>query len=497
MAESSIPAIDEQAPRSAGKTIARNTLFGVGSQFILKIVGFIFNLFVINTLGGEQFGQYSIVLAWAGLFSVLGDLGINQYLSREIAADKERAMGFFWDTVTLRFILAIISSTLTIAGAVVYGYEQHIVLGIAMFTVSYYFMTVMAPLQSILEGNERLDYVSVFSVVMQVIFMVMVTIYLLLDLSWLWLLTPMYVNLPAVIILQIWAIRRHNYGPPRFKINPGMWRTILAGGLPFGLIQLSLSFSFQVDTIFLSANVPDIVVGYYNAAYKLILTLTIISTAFNTSIVPTLARDYARDPVSVRPWYYTTVRVMFSIGLPIAVGGSLLATAIIPFFYPEFSPAWVAFAILVWDLPIGMYNSFCGYMTTAIKKERNAARIYMSVGILNLMLNFIFVSVFGYGLVGACFATLLTDFFGLALFYFLFRRDFGSGLNFNRLARIVAAGALMGVFIILLKSLGLHFLLIIPLAAALYVSTIWFSGAYSPNEREWILGFVQRRLHRA
>lgn len=492
-----MPAASEQAPRSTGRTIARNTFFGVGAQFFLKIIGFIFNLFVINTLGGEQFGQYSIVLAWAGLFSVLGDLGMNQYLSREIAANKDRAMGFFWDTVSLRFILAIISSGLTIGGAILYGYDQQIVLGIAMFTVSYYFMTVMAPLQSILEGNERLDYVSVFTIVMQVIFMVMVTIYLLLDLSWLWLLTPMYVNLPAVIILQVWAIRRHNYGPPRFKLNPGMWRYIIMGGLPFGLIQLSLSFSFQVDTIFLSANVPDLVVGYYNAAYKLILTLGVISTAFNASIVPSLARDYAKDPESVRPWYYTTVRVMFSIGLPIAIGGSLLATGIIPFFYPELSPAWVAFAILVWDLPVVMYIAFCGNMSTAIKKESNAARIYMTIGLLNVGLNFLFVSVSGFGLVGACFATLLTDLCGMALFYFLFRHEFGSGLKFNRLARIVLSGAVMGAVIILLGNLGLHFLLIVPLAAAVYGLVIWFSGAYAPNEREWMLGFVQRKLRRA
>lgn len=496
MTESGTPAVAAPQGQSSGRTIARNTVFGIGAQFTLKVIGFVFNVFVINTLGGEQFGQYTIVLAWAGLFSVLGDLGINQYLAREIAADKRKTEQLFWDTVVMRFILAIISSAITILGAIWYGYSDQIVLGIAMFTVSYYFTAVMAPLNSVLEGNERLDYTSVLTVVMQVIFMVMVTIYLLLGLPWLWLLTPMYVNLPAVILLQIWAIRRHGYGPPRFRINPAMWMVLIRGGLPFGIIQLSLSFAFQVDTIFLSANVPDEVVGYYGAAYRLILTLGVITQAFNTAIVPTLARDYARDPVSVRPWYYTTVRVMFSVSLPIAVGGSLLSFAIITFLYPELVPAAIAFAILVWDMPLVMYNSFCGNMSTVTKNERNSARIYLSIGVLNVCLNALFISVFGLGLVGACFATLLTDAFGVMLFYVLFRRTFGQGLQFARMVRVIASAVLMGVVVWLLRD-ALHFLLVIPIAAGVYLLAVWYSGAYSPQEREWIMGFMKRRLKRA
>jgi O-antigen/teichoic acid export membrane protein len=500
VAETNVPAIDQapqpQSQRSTARMIARNTVFGIGAEFMLKVIGFLFNLFVINTLGGERFGQYTIVLAWAGLFSVLGDLGINQYLAREIAADRRKTDELFWDTVLLRFILAIVSSAITIVGAIAYGYSDQIVLGVAMFTVSYFFMSVLAPLNSVLQGNERLDYTSIFTVVMQVIFMLMATIYLLLDFSWLWLLTPMYINLPAVIILQIWAIRRHNYGPARFRFNPNMWWVLVRGGLPFAAIQLALSFSFQVDTIFLSANVPDEVVGYYAAAYRLILTLVVVSYAFNTAIVPSLARDYAQNPVSVRPWYYTTVRVMLWVGLPMAVGGSLLADKIIGFLYPGLFPAWIAFAILVWDMPLVLYTSFCGNMTTAIKQERSAMRIYVSVGLLNVVLNAVFISVFGLGLVGACFATLLTDAFGLLLFYVLFRREFGSGLQFRRLARIIVAAALMGVVVLLLRD-TLHFLLIIPVAAAFYLVVTWYSGAYSPDERAWIMGFVKRRLKRA
>ena len=65
------------APRSAARIIARNTAFGVGAQFALRITSFLFNVLVIRVLQPEAFGQYSIVLAWAGLFYVIAVMGNN------------------------------------------------------------------------------------------------------------------------------------------------------------------------------------------------------------------------------------------------------------------------------------------------------------------------------------------------------------------------------------------------------------------------------------
>ena len=88
-----------QPQRSAIRTIARNTIWGIGAQFALKGANFLFSVLIVRKLGGEQFGQYWIVLAWTGLFSVIGDLGITQYLTREIARDGRRTEELFWDTV--------------------------------------------------------------------------------------------------------------------------------------------------------------------------------------------------------------------------------------------------------------------------------------------------------------------------------------------------------------------------------------------------------------
>ena len=490
----------DQPRTSAVRTIARNTIFGVGAQIALKLASFLFNVIVINRLGGEEYGQYNLVLGWATLFSVIGDLGVTQYLAREIARDRRKNDELFWDTVALRLVLAVLASLVTVGGAILLtDYSTEVIIGIAIFTGTYFFQSVMTPLNSVLTGHERVDLVSIFNVIMQVLFMVIAGIFLYLGKDFIWLFVAGVINLPIVLALQWWAVRRHQMGPPRFKINPSLWWSVIKGGLPFGFIQLSLSFAFRVDVVLLGQfNFSDQEIGWYSAAYvNLTLTLLNITTSFNNAILPTLTREHAINPDTVRRWYYRSVKMMMFLGLPAAVGGMLIADKIVNLLYPELAPAAIALTILVWDIPLYMYHSFCGNVTQSIKHEKAAARIYGSLGVVNVILNLILIPRFG--MIGAAFSTVLTDLVGAAQFYFFLRREFGAGLGLNRLLRLALSAALMGAVVLALRQLqgfneAVNFFFTVAIAAVAYLTFVWLSGAFSPEERAQLIGFVRQRI---
>jgi O-antigen/teichoic acid export membrane protein len=480
--------------RSVGRTIARNTVFGIGAQFALKFARILFNVLVVNALGGAEFGQYSIVTAWAGLFSVLGDLGVTQYLAREIARDPKRKDELFWDTVILRFFLAILCSVVTVVGAVIAGYPGEIVWALLVFTGTYFFQVVMAPLDSVLKGNERVDISQILDVAMQVSFMIFATIFLLMRFSFVWLFVAGLINLPIIIILQARAIRRNKLQPPKFQVHPQLWLPLIRYGLPFGMIQLSLSFAFRADTIVLSQyKVSNAEIGMYNVAYNLVLMLLGISVSFNTAILPTLAREHTVRPETVKSWYYNATRMMVFIGMPVTIGTMLVAPKLINFLYPgkpDVFPSWIALSILIWDLPFVIYHTFCGNIVQSIKREGSAARVYVSLGIFNIAANLFLVPRFG--IVGSSFATVTTDFMGAALYYVILRREFGAGLGFNRLIRIVACAALMGVIVYILNDANV--LIVAAVGGIFYLVIVWFSGAFSPEERARLVSVVSRRL---
>jgi O-antigen/teichoic acid export membrane protein len=480
-----------QASRSIGRTIVRNTAVGVIGQFLLKIASFIFQIAVINNLGDENWGRYNIVLGWASLFGVLGDLGISQYLTREIARDRRNASQLFWNAVVLRFILAVITSIVTTISAIAIGYSQEIVIACLLFTLSYLFQALLAPMMSLVAGHERVDLTASVTMVTQILFMVFGGAALLLGLGFQWVVLANVVNIPFVLFLMFWLVRRNNLGPPAFKITPSDWWSLVRASLPFGAMQLSLSFAYRMDTIILSRTYIDEVVGWYNAAYGLTLTLLTLSRAYNDAVLPSLTRANVLDASTASTWYFGSVRAMAFLCLPICIGGTLMAPQIVSALYqPEYAPAAVALAILIWDIPFNLYHQFGGTVGNSIKAEHKVSQVFVLLSILNFVLNLVLIP--SLSLIGASIATVLTDVFGAAVFYFMFRYRFGAGLQFRRLVRLLAAALGMGVVVVLLLNwkpldqLGEwgHLSIIVGFSAVSYLVMVWFSGAFSTAERQ-------------
>jgi O-antigen/teichoic acid export membrane protein len=493
-------ASDQATQRNAGRIIARNTLFGVVSQVALRGVNFLFNVLVVRYLGGGSFGEYSVVLAWTAVFGVLGDLGITQYMTREIARQPDRANDLFWDTTLLRFLLTVITCIVTIGGAILKPYEPAIVLGVVLYTITYFFMAIMAPLGGIILGHERIDVISVLTVVAQVILIIANTFFLIAGFGFLSLFLGSLVTLPIMLVALLRIMRRLKLRPPPFRVTPNTWLRLIWAGLPFAFIQLSLTYVFEFDTLMLQNFFTNEIVGFYKAPYNLTRNLLIFTSAFSGAVGLTLTREHANNPEVIRPWYFRSVKLMVFLGLPLAVGGALLAEPIIVALYGrDYAPSAIPFAILIWDTPLLMYTALCGQLLQSILREGKATRIYALEAVINIGLNLLLIPRFG--LVAASFTTVATEFTGVLLFYRLLRREVGPGLGFRHIIRFAPAVGVMGLVIWLLshttQNIGaLRLLLIIGVSGTIYVALVWITGALTAEERGLLVGFVRRRLSR-
>lgn len=479
--------------RSVARILARNTAVGIAAQLALKLATIVFQVFIVNTLGEGRFGQYNIVLAWAGLFAVLGDLGVTQYMRREVARDPANTDRLFWDTACLRFILAVVTTIVTVGGALVLtDYSPEIILGMLIFCGTYFIQVLMEPLASVLSGNERTDVVNGLYVAMNVLYMLFATLFLLAGFSFEWLFVAGLINMPIIIIIQIIIMRRMRFKVPSFKATPGRWLSLLRAGLPFTLTQIALSVTYQVDTVMLSSifRVSDAFIGWYSTAYRLVFVVLNLVYAFSEAALPTMAREHEDRPEVVRAWYFGATRVLFFIGLPVAVGGMIMADEIIAFLYRDsIFPAWVALAVIIWDVPFVLYHSFCGNVAQSIRKENAAARIFLTMAVSNVIINLILIPPFG--ILGSAFATVLTDAVGALMYYILLRRYFGFGLKFTRVIRMAAGALVMALVLLPLKGI-IHVIPLIALGGVVYLAFVWFSGAFTAEEKANLLRIVDK-----
>jgi O-antigen/teichoic acid export membrane protein len=265
-------------------------------------------------------------------------------------------------------------------------------------------------------------------------------------------------GMPFQIGLAVWAARRQQLTLYPIQIEPRVWLPMMRAGLPFGLISLTLTIAFSIDTVMLSLYQPEHVIGWYNVAYNLVFSLMFFVSGFKEAIVPSLSRTYAQDPGQVERWYYYSVKSLAILSIPIAVGGTLIAFPLIRFLYTdEFLPSALALQILIWDVPLLMFTGFCGNITTIVSEERAAARIYAINAAANIILNIYAIPRFG--IVGASLVTVVTDLIGALQFYFLLRRKLNMPNMTWILSRILLAAALMGLVLLLVSNLNMFLLI--------------------------------------
>lgn len=478
-----------QTHSGLGRIVLKNTLAITLGDFVLKAINVLFSVYVVRSLGDDRFGQYSIVLGFVGLFQIFAELGISQYVMREIARDRNQASSLFWNLVALRFLLAISGMGGITLGAIAYGYSPELVLGVLIFTSTFLFAAFSAPLEVLLTANERLDYVTAGTIAGQLTFTCLGAIFLFSGLGFIWLFVAGVLGMLPRIGLALWAVQKHHFLPWPLKFSPRSWLSLLRAGLPFGIISLTLSIAFSIDTVMMSRLLPEYMVGWYSVAYGLVFSFVHLFNGFRTAIVPSLTRAFATDSVAVQTWYYRSVKYGWLLSLPIAIGGTIIAAPLMRFLYTdEFSPAALGLQILIWDVPLLMFTNLCGNMTTIISEERAAARIYTINALANVVLNLYAIPKFG--LVGAALVTVTTDLIGALQFHFLLRQKLKLPDMTWTLVRMVVAAVLMGCVIYWVGDL--HPLLLIGLGGLVYAGLVLAFRLIDQSERALIL----RLLHR-
>ena len=394
------------------RTIFRNSILGFTAQTIIKVLSFLFSIYIIRYLGVESFGQYSAILAFTGTFAIFSDLGLSLYSTRQIARwrdepeGKQKSAALYTNILFLRLILAILTVFSAIATALITHRSMIIIMGIALSSMILILYAVQGSSEAVLAGFERLDITSGARIINQVVFVMAGGILLWLGVGYFGLITA---NLLGVIIMGIFCWFAVKALRLKFvKPTPSEWFRLLRFSIPFGIIGFALGLSYKFDTVLLNIFRGDKETGYYNAAYNLIFSFVVFSNVINTSIYPTLTRISINAPENLIAMYNRTLRYLMFISLPISVGITILADQIIRFLYTEdFTQSIIALRILIWVLPLMYASEFFGYIIVISNKEVKVARaVLISTG-FNVMLNSILVPKYGY--IVASIMTVITE----------------------------------------------------------------------------------------
>jgi O-antigen/teichoic acid export membrane protein len=176
-------------------------------------------------------------------------------------------------------------------------------------------------------------------------------------------------------------------------------------------------------------------VGYYAAGYTMVTFFLNLGIAYNLSLLPSLTR-LRNTAGELETLFHTATAQVFAVGLPLAVGGSLLAAPIVRLLFgPGYAASAAPFAILIWAIPLNLLRDVPLMALLSAEGERWVFRVTLASAGLNLVLNVALIPAFG--LIGAASATVLTEAVRMLLAAWVAR---GLGFHLPGPRRFVKAG---------------------------------------------------------
>jgi O-antigen/teichoic acid export membrane protein len=437
------PNAEPEGERTAGRVARSFLALGLG-EALSRLIAFGAMVYAARVLGAGPYGTIGVAVAVVLYLNRVVDAGFELGLGvREIAASPAFLVTSVPSVLWARTLLAVVLAGVTTAVALVaLPRPDGPVLGLA----SWGLLAVGFGSRWVHLGQERSLLVAVAAVVGQSVMAALV--FLLVR-------GPDQVTaVPAaqaigdlVVALILAAALVRLGGSLRLEIRWRLLRPLVVRARHLVASALLGLVIYSAGLLFLRVVRDSAHAGHYAAAYALVTFCLNVGVMYNLSLLPSLTK-LASEPERQRALYHAAFAQVFAIGLPVAIGGSLLAGGAIGLMYGvKYAAAVLPFAILVWSIPLNLLRDVALMALMSAGLEPLVFRVTAVSAVVSVGLSIAMVPAFG--LAGAALATVLAELFRAGLAAFLARsRGFplpGGG----RFAKPVVAGLGMGVAIAL------------------------------------------------
>ena len=403
--------VDTQDPGGAARRPARrtrpasNATYLAGANLGAKAFSFGFVLYATRALGPAQFGNYTTVLAFVGLFGVLTDLGLGTLAVRDVAQDHALGVRYVSNLLALRVLFSVVAIVLIVGLAQVYVAPslRHPVYVYALALVP---LAIANSLQLVFQFSERMAYSAALTVA---------TSAATAALSILALYTGHHVLALTVVFTAVtaassaamaWLVYTR-FLPRRLELDPAWWPMLLRAALPFVLLTLLNIVYSRADMQILYVlsgcgrsvgNTGCVPVGQYGAAYRVLDILVLIfvgSTAAAT--LPAFNRVVTESREALARLVRSSSTLMLAFGVPLALFGTFYAReALHVLGGHRFMVAAPALAILVWAFPCFLVLSMFYNALYAVHRQGVVTAAFAVTLVFNVTLNVVLIPRFSY-----------------------------------------------------------------------------------------------------
>jgi len=497
------------------QVLLRNISFNFLAQFWFLALSFFTTPYIVNTLGTNAFGVYSIIGVVMGYFSFM-DLGLGNAIIKYLAE--------YWGKRDYKKISAVIGTSLVVYTLI--GFLGAFILAMGTGILVNRLLTVPADLTNVayfafyvsalgflinmplaIFGNipnalQRMDITNIRNIIIGTINTLGI-VYLLYHGYGLAQIVILNVILSVVGIIVYIVVSKKLL--PGVSFRPAFDRVIFKKLFSFGIFkfvnQMAGQIIFQLDKLLIGLFLPIAWVAYYTV--PLTLAAKAMSLVFNVAgaFFPTASElSGRRDKTAFYDLYVRSMKLVSILVIPLFVMLFLYSRQILAFWVKgDFADkATITLQLLALAYLIQSFTTVPSLAAESLGKPKVTAAWSMVAAVVNLILCLIFIPLMGIN--GAALAIFLNSLLvcPISVFYinkkvigFSNRRLFFEAMSKALLAVILVLPLFWVLKIYLVKNLAL-LLLAILLGEVVYFGVSFAIGVIDKKDREIVAVFLKR-----
>ncbi len=474
---------------SNAQRIAKNTSVLFLSELITRSLSFFLVIIIARYLGDVGLGKYSFIFAFVGLFYIISDFGMSTLMARDIAKNKLLTKKYIDNLFAFKVFLLIFTILAPTVFILFTDKAFDIKVGVLLAGISTSFNYLAYPFRNVFVAYEKQIYHAIYSTIERIIAFIFGIIVFYAGYGLIgFLMVLVFSNLISFIYSYLVVSKK--FSKVGFELDFTFLKNILKESLPFWFTMIFITFYFRIDTVMLGFMKGFQPTGWYNAAYKIIDALSAIPFIVVLAIYPAMSRFHKVQEKFLQLLYKKSFYYLFMLGLPLAIGTTLVADRLILFVYKSsFQNSAIALQVLIWALMFIFVNYVMGYLLNSIGKQILFTYSTGFCALLNIVLNFLLIPKYSY--IGAGIATVFTE---LVNFLILFYLTSKAGYTLNLLSLLykpILASIPMVASLLYLKNF--HLLILVPSAIILYFVTLFFIGGIGKEEINLVKSVVERQ----
>lgn len=449
---------------NTAQKIVKNATSLLVSGIIAQFLGFLAIVYLARVLCPADFGKISFAMAIVIYFTVVANLGLPLLGTKKVARERGKIRDYLGSILTLRLCLAVLGFGLLLLMTLFLDKPADIKYLLILYGLGLIPSALL--LDWAFQGVERMEYIGLGRILVGATFLALV-MWFIKNPGQL-LLAPCFQVagnlLAAGVLIPIFV---GHFGKPRFKFDLVLWKSLFRQALPIGFALLMIQIYYNVDTVMLGFMKSNEEVGYYNAAYKIVMFLILLIGAYYDAIFPVVSYFYKMSSASLKSLLSLTVKLMVTIAIPLVVMGTILARPIMDFIFgARYESGIIALQILIWAVAIIWVNGVYSRGLLSCDRQNKFAMGVTVAAIINVILNFILIPPLG--IKGAAIATVSAEAVATVVFYIEFSKVIRVPLH-NYIVKPSLASVIMALFLYWgLVSLNLHVFVLIFGGIAIY-----------------------------